>query len=763
MTIQSFDFPPPENEADFESLCLAVFQDHLSAPELQKFARRGQRQLGVDLVGRDGKGELCGIQCKLRAARQRLTKREVKEEVDKATQFTPRLNKYIIATTARRDPNIQALAAQLTQSHTERCLFSVQVYAWEDIKEILKRNLALVRVFYGAGETTTVSIAAESVVRRSQLIRSHGTYRLVTLVNGKSFREGTAWLFAERRVVTAFAIVGDPASANWFRDSEACFSYWLDVGGPARCRLSPLGKDPEADLAVLEILGSQTAGSPLRVTQREFVRRGTRWWTEGFPSGQEFKRQAFVLEGTVAQYAPGRLCRQLQLHVQQGAHISWEGMAGSPVVIDGEVVGVLTDALPGASTFWATSISLHHPVLARPMGILLSGSGEPEQKQAHSDVSNRAHLRARGQLQVSEFDYLLALINTGDDGLRKNALQDLCTAAEIGFLPNEDQRAALLRSLEPLWRYSSYKTRNWLVKVVGVSRLHAFGGHLRRVFFEDQEDEESKSWALAAYSKLVGSDLAIDLMRSSDHVGTTYRMAIQFYADRDLRLLDRLEVARCIEENEVAAKWLALLYGYDHRASPSLTGGRDSGILSALTSHENDSVAEHALWALHRAKRADSAQSSFSLETLLSRAPNVRRRGYLLACKHEASYTKSAESLRARIHSEGDVYAREGLALGLAPIRRYREHLAEEIGEWYEREEAEQVRLALLPHITTFCDRNREYEMIVRGVLSSDSPDALTRRRIRSVASFLPSNHSARTLTQEYSMKAARDEIIRRH
>ena len=109
--------------------------------------------------------------------------------------------------------------------------------------------------------------------RRRQLIRSHGTYRLVTLLNGRSFREGTAWLSADRRVVTAFHVVGDPSSAEWFRDSDACFSYWLDVGGPARCCLSLLGNDPEADLAVLEILSSQTAGSPLQVTQREFVRK----------------------------------------------------------------------------------------------------------------------------------------------------------------------------------------------------------------------------------------------------------------------------------------------------------------------------------------------------------------------------------------------------------------------------------------------------------------------------------------------------------
>lgn len=744
MAIQSFDFPPPENEADFESLCLAVFRDHLSAPELQKHARRGHRQLGVDLVGWNEQGELCGIQCKLRAAHKRLSQREVEEEVGGARHFTPPLDKYIIATTARRNPTIQALAAELTRSHAEQRLFSVHVYAWDDIKEILKRSPPLLRTFYGIGETTTINIAAESLPRRRQLIRSHAIYRLVTLVNGNSFREGTAWLFDERRVVTAFHVVGDPSSAAWYRDSDPCITYWLDLGGSARCRLSPLRKDPEADLAVLEILTSQTAGSPLRVTRREFVRLGATWWTEGFPSGQEFRRQAFVLEGRITHYTPGRLCRQLQLHVQQGTHISLEGIWGSPVLVGTEVVGVLTGATPGASTCWATVISLHHPILASPTEVVVCGG--PAKINVLPKVTGRAPMTVRGHLRPSEFDYLLALLGTGNDGLRKNALQHLCMVTELGFLPNEDQGTALASALEPLWHYSSYKTRNWLVKLVGLSSLTTFGGHLRRLFFDDEEDEESKSWALAAYSRLAGSDLAINLMQSSDQVEATYRMAIQFYADRDLRLLDRREVARSIEENEVAAKWLALLYGYEHQASRSLTDGHDSSIVRALTSHQNDSVAEHALWALHRASGGEGAHTSIALEALSSRAPNVRRRAYLLACKYETHYTERVEYLHSRIQSEAHVYAREGLALGLAPINRYPEHLTDDIADWYENEEEELVRLALLPHITTFCGRNPEYEMILRRLLRSESPDALTRRRVRAVISSLPGNHFARKL-----------------
>lgn len=163
MTIQSFDFPAPENEADFESFCLAIFRERLPAPELQRYARRGQAQLGVDLLGRTESGQLCGVQCKLRNADKTLSETDVTDEVEKAKAFSPPLDKHVIATTARRDPAIQRLAAKITRAHLEQGLFSVHVYAWDDLKEVLKLNPRLARDLYGVGETAP-RITAETVV-----------------------------------------------------------------------------------------------------------------------------------------------------------------------------------------------------------------------------------------------------------------------------------------------------------------------------------------------------------------------------------------------------------------------------------------------------------------------------------------------------------------------------------------------------------------------------------------------------------------------
>lgn len=176
MTIQSFDFPPPENETDFESFCLAIFRLQLGILDLQKYARRGQVQQGIDLLGQLADGQLCGIQCKLRNADQVLSEREVRKEVEKAKSFSPPLGKFILATTARRDPVVQRLAVEISRSHLTDGLFSVHVYSWDDLKELIKLSPQLASDLYGVGEVAKVLGEAQVAVAEASVIdlRSDG-------------------------------------------------------------------------------------------------------------------------------------------------------------------------------------------------------------------------------------------------------------------------------------------------------------------------------------------------------------------------------------------------------------------------------------------------------------------------------------------------------------------------------------------------------------------------------------------------------------
>lgn len=122
------------DEDRFEDLCLALWKKHLADPSMLKNGRRGQRQAGVDFFGRrDGTANWVGVQCKVKAPGTKLTKAEIDREVAQALSFNPKLNEFVLATTAPRDAKVQEYARVLTATHQRKGLFSVTVESWHEI------------------------------------------------------------------------------------------------------------------------------------------------------------------------------------------------------------------------------------------------------------------------------------------------------------------------------------------------------------------------------------------------------------------------------------------------------------------------------------------------------------------------------------------------------------------------------------------------------------------------------------------------------
>ena len=139
---------PPNDATAFESLCLDLFKDIWQDSGTQKNGRRGQRQDGVDLSGREN-GQRTGVQCKQKDGRLRSTLivTELEGEVEAARLFKPALAKFILATTAPRDAAVQRRARELTEQHIREKLFSVEVWAWEDLwHELYQRYDLLKRI-----------------------------------------------------------------------------------------------------------------------------------------------------------------------------------------------------------------------------------------------------------------------------------------------------------------------------------------------------------------------------------------------------------------------------------------------------------------------------------------------------------------------------------------------------------------------------------------------------------------------------------------
>ncbi len=150
-SILDIQIPPPEIWQHFQTLCWDLFGTLYGIPDTQLFGRSGQSQQGVDIIHfKNQEYGWIGIQCKEKTQYplQALTDTQVNAAVIAAKKFEPKLSRFIIATTARRDSKIQQFVAKITEEHSKSGLFSVQVYSWDDIQDLLEKYPEVLKRYY---------------------------------------------------------------------------------------------------------------------------------------------------------------------------------------------------------------------------------------------------------------------------------------------------------------------------------------------------------------------------------------------------------------------------------------------------------------------------------------------------------------------------------------------------------------------------------------------------------------------------------------
>lgn len=144
--IQIF-MPPPANWQDFQTLTADVAKSRYVEDSVQEYGRQGQCQNGVDVYAVDALGKCIGIQCK-ETKGSSLTSKNIDDEINKAKNFKPALDLFIIATTARTDANLQSHVNQLNA--TKIIKFKVQLWFWDDINQFINRSHAVMSSSYKA-------------------------------------------------------------------------------------------------------------------------------------------------------------------------------------------------------------------------------------------------------------------------------------------------------------------------------------------------------------------------------------------------------------------------------------------------------------------------------------------------------------------------------------------------------------------------------------------------------------------------------------
>lgn len=151
-------FQPPLYWQQFEDLTAGVFSPVFRDPKPTKFGRPGQAQNGVDVYGHeDGAGRLIGIQCKRMDEFDPnnhprpggvITRKFFNAALKEARSFTPQLDTWILATTAKRDADIQRYALELNEQSRRVGRFGVQVWFWDDFVTDLNRHYDLQQWYY---------------------------------------------------------------------------------------------------------------------------------------------------------------------------------------------------------------------------------------------------------------------------------------------------------------------------------------------------------------------------------------------------------------------------------------------------------------------------------------------------------------------------------------------------------------------------------------------------------------------------------------
>lgn len=174
---------PAESEVEFEKLCLAVLKRHWSRRGLERFAKKGEQQFGVDIFDTLGENPLYGAQCKLKEPWKSLDPAEIREEVEKAETFPSKLDHYAILTTGKISGAAQLAIQAINQEHKAAGLFTIELFTREKISELIRQYPEIEGEFYGGLRSEQVANVNSKLDYIAKLTESVTTNSVTTEID----------------------------------------------------------------------------------------------------------------------------------------------------------------------------------------------------------------------------------------------------------------------------------------------------------------------------------------------------------------------------------------------------------------------------------------------------------------------------------------------------------------------------------------------------------------------------------------------------
>ncbi|NMM20954.1 MAG: hypothetical protein HHJ15_13540 [Rhodoferax sp.] len=247
-TLPASQLPKPTDSAEFEVIVRDAAKGRFKTDTFQLNGRRGQGQDGVDVLGKDERHGVIGIQCKL--YKGALNFKTVEQEVRAADAFKPVLGRLYVATTSPNDAPLVQEVLELSEVRQKAGLFTVHLLFWDEITADLALTPELLYLHYsylkpqGGSPTHDTSLFREFKeafpVPLAQLIKDQdfgawfSAERIQPLFSFQSDWAPPYREFRDRQLQNAFSDLFDAARAFAWNIAQ---STWLDNGAQTMRRV----------------------------------------------------------------------------------------------------------------------------------------------------------------------------------------------------------------------------------------------------------------------------------------------------------------------------------------------------------------------------------------------------------------------------------------------------------------------------------------------------------------------------------------------
>lgn len=237
MQFDDYDISPLKSWEKFQQMVCELFREIWQDPHAQEFGRKGQKQDGIDIIGRrKGHKKYEAVQTTKELP---LTKHKIKKDYDASQNLDVELDCFIVATTSKRDAKIQEYTATLSQDGPYRCV----VWFWEDIVEKLAEHKKIHKKYYpnvvfikaiGISSGKLIEVNDDTtrwVLHVTKLSSKHRHYGGLLLIsdllsyNCQTYRLGDNW---ERLVLDDYVKPEFQRCVGWNKYGAFLLSNWLN-------------------------------------------------------------------------------------------------------------------------------------------------------------------------------------------------------------------------------------------------------------------------------------------------------------------------------------------------------------------------------------------------------------------------------------------------------------------------------------------------------------------------------------------------------